>query len=114
MRYNVQDYAKAYVATKPDSADFLRVVQKNGDFSRLDKIVDTIESLVTREAGGRMIHLEFAREVDGMEKFQKKFSAKDNIRVSINPSLIAGVRVTIDGSKELDESFKRKVNQLFI
>lgn len=102
------------MATKPVSSDFLRVIEKNGDFSRLDKIIFAIEELATREAGGHMVHLEFARDVDKMEKFQKKFGAKDHVRISINPSLIAGVRVTIDGSSELDESFKRKVNQLFI
>ena len=112
MRYKATDYARAYLDTKPASADFLRVVEKNGDFSRLDKIVLAIEDLATKEAGGHMIHLEFAREHEHMKKF--KFSPKDHVRVSINPSLIAGVRVTVDGSSELDESFKRKVNQLFI
>ncbi len=112
MKYSVTDYAKAYVELKPKTADFVRVVEKNGDFSRLDKIVEAIEKLVTKEEGGRMIHLEFARESDEMNKF--KFGPKDHVKISINPSLIAGVRVTVDGSSELDESFKRKVNQLFI
>ena len=112
MRYKAQDYAKAYVELKPTTKDFLRVIEKNGDFSRLDKIVTAIEELVTRESGGRMIHLEFARDVGDIKKF--KFKPKDHVRMSINPSLIAGVRITVDGSSELDESFKRKVNQLFI
>src|SRR3989344_8134749 len=112
MRYKVQDYARAYIDTKPASKDFLRVIEKNGDFSRLEKIVTAIEELVTKEAGGRMVHLEFAREHEHIKKF--KFSPKDHVKISINPTLIAGVRVTIDGSSELDQSFKRKVNQLSI
>ena len=112
MRYSPQNYAQAFWEIKPASKDFLRVVEKNGDGSRLDKIVLAIEELATREAGGRMVHLEFARETDLAKKF--KFDSKDHIRVSINPSLIAGVRVTVDGSSELDQSFRGKINQLFI
>ena len=67
---------------------------------------------MTKEAGGRMVHLEFAREHEHIKKF--KFKPKDHVWMSINPSLVAGVRITIDGSSELDQSFKRKVNQLFI
>lgn len=111
MKYAPSLYAKAFWETKPDSKQFLSVVEKNGDFSRLNKIVQAIERLAAKEEGGHMVELEFARETDASNKF--KFGPKDRVRVSINPSLVAGVRITIDGTKELDSSFTRKVNQLF-
>ncbi len=112
MKYSAQNYAKAFLDTKADPKRFLNTIQKNGDFGRIDKIVMAIEELATKEAGGHMIHLEFARQNDMAKKF--KFTAKDHVRVSINPSLVAGVRITIDGTKEFDNSFKRKINTLFV
>ncbi|MEK7616101.1 MAG: F0F1 ATP synthase subunit delta [Patescibacteria group bacterium] len=118
MKYAANLYAQAYLQTKADPSQFLHIVEKNGDFSRIDKILQAIEELATKEAGGHMIHLEFARDLpaqagsDMAKKF--KFTTKDHVRVSINPSLVAGVRVTIDGTKEFDNSFKRKINTLFV
>ena len=111
MKYAANLYAKAFLETKADPKQFLHVIEKNGDFSRLDKIVAAVEELATKQTGGRMVHLEFARNSDMAKKFT--FTAKDHVRVSINPSLVAGVRVTVDVSKELDNSFRRKVNQLW-
>jgi len=116
MKYSPVNYAKAYIETKPAPKDFLRVVEKFGDISRLKKIVAAIEELAAKEAGGHIIDMEFARGMEKklVEKMKNKFTAKDIVHVSINPSLVAGVRITIDGTKELDNSFRRKINTLFV
>ncbi len=109
MKYKATDYAHAYIESKPETKDFLRVVQKHGDMVRIAKIVEEIEKLVTKQAGGKMVHVEFARE----QKNPFTFDKKDHVRTSINPSLVAGVRITLDGSQEFDNSFQRKVNTLW-
>ena len=111
MKYSPAIYAKVFLETKPDIGRFLQVVEKKGDFGRIDKIVEAIEDLTTKEQGGRVVHLEFARETDLAKKL--KFEPNDLVRVSINPSLVAGVRITVDGVKELDNSFRRKISNLF-
>ena len=111
MRFKPTDYAKAYMETKPATQDILGVVEKHGDMGRLEKILAEIEKLVVKEAGGRMINMEFARKTDMVEKF--KFKPHDSVHVSINPLLVAGVRITIDGSTEFDNSLVRKINTLW-
>src|SRR3989344_1754355 len=104
MKYSAAMYARAFLETKPDVKRFLEVVAKNGDFSRIDGIVAAIERHAVHAAGGRMIELEYARSSAVSEEF--KFRAKDQVHTSISPSLVAGVRVTIDGEKELDMSLQ--------
>ena|SRR3989338_3990644 len=111
MKYSPAVYAKAFWEVRPDAERFLNVVHKNGDFSRVDKIVAALEAIATHEQGGRMINLEFARETELAEKF--KFKSHDHVRVAINPALVAGVRITIDGEQELDQSLQRKLNTLW-
>jgi|SRR3989344_3555991 len=117
MKYAPDTYARAFWETlsaqagKPEPKQFVEVVAKNGDFSRIDRIVAAIEKHAVHAQGGRMVELEFARSSAVSQKF--KFSAKDRVHTSINSSLVAGVRVTIDGERELDLSLQRKLQKLF-
>ena len=111
MKYTPRLYAQAFLESKPDTKRFLSVVAKNGDLSKIDKIVAAIEELQTRQQGGRVVDLEFARDTDMAKKF--KFKEKDLVRTRISPSLVAGVRITIDGTQEFDNSFKKKINHLW-
>ena len=111
MKYAPSIYARAFWESKPDSRKFLKAVGKNGDFARIDHIVAALENYTTKKNGGRVIHLEVARDQKLIEKF--KFTAKDRVRVSINPSLVAGIKISIDGERELDMSLTRKLNKLF-
>lgn len=111
MKYAPDIYAQAFLETKPDLKRFLEVVAKNGDFSRIDAILAATEKRIVHEHGGRMIELEYARQSAESNKF--KFTAKDRVHTSINPSLVAGVRITIDGEQEFDGSLQHKLQKLF-
>ena len=111
MKYAPHIYARAFLEVKPDPEKFLSVVLKNGDYERLDKIVEAIEMREVQAHGGRIVELEFARISELAKKF--KFSSHDRVHTKINPSLVAGVRVTVDGEQELDVSLQRKLNKLF-
>lgn len=115
MKYSPEIYARAFWEAKPDAKKFLSVVHKNGDAHRLDKIVEALERYAAHQHGGRMVTMEFARVADTelVKKLQEKFTGKDHIRTTLNPALVAGVRVTIDGEQELDVSFQRKINNLW-
>lgn len=124
MKYSPETYAKAFgelLETIPASGhkklvdNFIAAIRKNGDYGRMGKITEAVEKTVVKKNGGRWIRVEFARAVDGSLRsdVEKKFSAKDRIEEMINPEIIAGVRITIDGEKELDNSMRRKLNKLF-
>lgn len=111
MKYNPDTYARVFWEVKPEPRQFLSVVAKNGDLQRVDKIVDAIEAHAVHAAGGHTIALEFARETEFAKQFT--FFTHDRIRTIINPALVAGVRITIDGEQELDMSLQRKLNKLW-
>lgn len=124
MKYLPETYAEALgelLETIPASGheklmdNFIAAIRKNGDYGRVGKITAAVEKEVVKKNGGRWVRVEFARAVDGSLRsaVEKNFSAQDRIEETINPEIIAGVRVTIDGERELDNSMRRKLNKLF-
>ena len=115
MKYPASIYARAFLDGTHDSKKFLSVIAKNGDMPGIKKIYNAVEELVTHRGGGRVVTLELAREVPKSQRTQleKKFIAKDSVHIKTNPALVAGVRVTLDGEQELDQSLQRKLNKLF-
>jgi F0F1-type ATP synthase delta subunit len=95
--------------------NFVQVIRKNGDFSRIDSIVLKVEEMLVKKNGGRMVSLEFARPAPKalVVKLRDIFSKNDKVEEIFNPSLVAGVRITIDGEKEFDNSLSKKLKKLF-
>ena len=124
MKYSPEIYAKAVTealeetpAGKKDETiqRFLLILEKNGDLKRVDKIINSISKHLTKKAGGKHIEIEIARELPEKltKEISKNFSKHDRIEISINPTLVAGSRITIDGERELDNSLARKLHKLF-
>lgn len=124
MKYSDQAYAEAFVkalvSSTPDRYGairrrFVHLLAKNGDISRSDQILKLIQNIFVRKNGGRIIMVEFARPQypATVKKILAQFSKKDHIEMAINPDLVAGVRITIDGSKQIDTSLSRKIQKLF-
>lgn len=122
MKYPAEAYAKAFseaLAEHPSGKDhiiksFLSAVYKNGDWPAIEKIFNLITQKITHGAGGRVVSAEFARPLSDkmISEFKKEFSAKDYVEISVKPGLVAGVRVLIDGEKELDMTLAKKINKL--
>ena len=120
MKYRPEDYARA-LAELLDKASgkkeenilgrFIVAIKKNGDWGLRRKIMQAAEGEIVKKQGGRIILAEFARE-SALPKFLK-VDSKDRFKKVINPKLIAGLRVTIDGERTADFSFERKLNKLF-
>ena len=124
MKYPAPTYAKALLAVyHKASADqhshivknFIRVLVKNGDVSSLAKIEVEIQKQLVKQKNGRMILVETARDLDDavLKKIFSKFSTHDHVESKINPSLVAGVRVSINGEQELDISLARRLHSMF-
>jgi F0F1-type ATP synthase delta subunit len=94
--------------------NFLKVVKKHGDSKKLKDILDEFTNLVVKETGGKNIKVELARHVskETMLKIKNSFGPNDFVSFVVNPSLVAGVRILVDGNKELDSTIVRKIKKL--
>lgn len=122
MKYSPESYALALSGSLEKSKDkeliisnFLKLVKKNGDQKLLPKIFDRFKKIEIRKKGGSHIRIEFAREPSEseLESITEKFKSRDWIETHLNPLLVAGVRITLNGEKELDNSLARKLHKLF-
>jgi len=105
MKHKAKEYAKALAEVKKfNLKNFLRLLEKNGDRKKLKEIVALAEKMLYRK-----ITIETARKVK--VAWPKKKS--DLIEEKINPSLIAGVKITVNGEKQLDFSLKNKLEKIF-
>lgn len=122
MRYSPASYAQALSKSLERSKEektllvnFLKVIKKNGDQKILPKILEAFKKIEIKKKGGSHVKIEFAREPLEAQRTSiiKKFKSEDWIETSLNPALVAGVRVTIDGEREIDNSLSRKLHKLF-
>ena len=91
-----------------------RMIEKNGDAIHMTKIGRAVEQALVKQNGGKWVEIELARSLERASQVTESFSAKDHVETSINPSLIAGARITINNEEEIDLSFERKVKDLFM
>jgi len=125
MRYSPSLYARAFaeVAAKPLSAaeekraieNFIQLIKKSGDWGSIDKIIATTEKLTRQKIGVRKFVFETARPLGKMlERLHKELTKPtDVIEEKVNPSLVAGVKITVDDEREWDGSLAQKLEKLF-
>ncbi|MGB7957354.1 MAG: F0F1 ATP synthase subunit delta [Minisyncoccia bacterium] len=124
MRYSIDQYAKALAAAilekKPGNEaviqkNFHELLRRNGEEARAKKILDLTGRLLRAKKGNREVVFESARKLTAAhEKELGKFlKADDQVSLRVNPGLIAGVRVTIDGEHEFDGSLRGKLDKIF-
>ncbi|MDO8496685.1 MAG: F0F1 ATP synthase subunit delta [bacterium] len=120
MRYSLNNYVGAFSqVAKTTSREkvvegFLKLLKKTGDIKHSKKIIEAIHKKIVNEKSGKWVNIEVARESAlKKEKLKHSFSEKDHVEFKINPELVAGVRITIDGESELNNSLQGKLNKLF-
>jgi len=122
MKYKSKIYAKALVDSlttlKPANdkkivVNFIKLLQKNQDTKKTKEILALTEKLLLKKTGNKKVVLEVARKID-TKNIIKSFTKKgDSIQEKINPALVAGVKIMIDGDKQLDLSLQRKLENIF-
>ena len=124
MRRKPEFYARAFLEVADETPAhklellvkfFLEIVRKNGDWSGLNKVLKAVQGMAVKRSGGRVVKIETARSMRGdvAENLKKHFKEEDSFEFSLNPDLLAGVRILIDEEKELDFSLNRKLKNLF-
>jgi F0F1-type ATP synthase delta subunit len=120
MKFSTQIYTEALLNALKEASEeekekvllsFVRVLDKNGDGRYRDRIVESVHKKIVQQNGGKWVSVEFARELTESHKktIKEAFAENDHVSFSINPTLVAGTRITIDGEKELDASLNKKL-----
>lgn len=97
---------------------FADIILKNGDAAKIEKIIGYMERY-SRELDGRhLLEIQSAHPIaDSLQsKIIKSFDKNDekyDVRSSIDPDLVAGVKFTIDQEKQLDVSLSKIIKNIF-
>jgi len=128
MKYPAHIYAKALaevigdpsrkISEKETAAivkNFLELVRANGDESHLRKILEEAARFARGKAGIRKVSVESARALStAQEKEVAKFlTAADVVERTIDPALIAGIRILVNDEMQFDGSLRGKLDKVF-
>ena len=115
----MKQYAQALVEIMQEKKDdakivasFLAFVKKNGDEKKLREILKLAESLYFKKTGFKKVVIETARKADTAKLEKELIKAGDRAEKKINKDLIAGVKVVINGERQLDYSFANKLKEI--
>lgn len=124
MRYSPKQYAsallfalekKSAVERKKIFQQFLSLVNKKGDSSRLGLIVRETERQYLKNEGLKKVTLESADPVSAkVRKEVEEILGRDIIlEEKINPELIAGIKILVNDELLIDASAENQLRRLF-
>jgi F0F1-type ATP synthase delta subunit len=124
MRHDPKAYAKALaaVAAGPLAAkqeqeivkNFTRIVTERAGRTQWPKFIAAAEKALREKTGVRKVTIESARPLkDAHGEFKKLLKPSDVIEEKVDLALVAGVKITIDDSRQYDGSLRAKLNKLF-
>ena len=123
MKYSISDYAKALdralANPKSDKSaivkNFLGLMRHNGDEGRAKKILNAAARFSRGRNAMREVMVESARPlVQSQQALVKKFlKPSDVVAYTIDPDLVAGVKMVVNDEMQFDGSLKAKLDTLF-
>jgi len=128
MKYTAHVYAKALAEVIADSSkkggeadsakivrNFLALVRRNGDESHLRKIIEEAARFARGKAGIRKVTVAAARTLSAaQEKEIAKFlTSGDVVERTIDPALVAGIRIIVNDEAQFDGSLRGKLDKVF-
>lgn len=124
MKYPAHIYAKALIEVLGDgkkhdeekiAENFIGLVRRNGDEMHLRKILEEASRFARGRNGLRKVIIDSARALTPSQRKEvERFLKKEDVVVErIDPSLVAGVRITVNEELQFDGSLKRKMDRAF-
>ncbi len=123
MKYLLNNYVQALTQALEQNphdkeniiSNFVKLLKKTRDIRSSAKIIEAVNKKLVNDKGGNWVNIEAARKLSesNQKSLKNKFSEKDNINFNVNSELVAGVRLTINGEEELDNSLNNKLKKLF-
>ena len=92
---------------------FFGLIERQGALSLLPQIAQELDRVAAKSEGGKHVVIETARASKSASKIKAAFSKNDYVEERLNPDLIAGVRIIIDGERLLDRSLSRRLSSFF-
>src|SRR3989344_849281 len=119
MKYQSKIYAESLLEVfekKPQAEilrNFLRLVRKNGDFSKLPKILYDFKKLYNKKHGIKEVKVEISRDDKNIvREVQEILHLKHEPDVVTNKDILGGVVVTIDNEVIIDGSIKTRLQKI--
>ena len=123
VKYKVKDYANALVEILTDgktsdkkiSQGLIKLLERQNDLKKSKEIIDLAEFLLAKKNNKKSVTFETARRLSDIQRktLLKSTEKGDIVKEKINPELIAGVKIIVDGEKQLDQTMLKKINNLF-
>ena len=95
--------------------NFVKLLVKDGQEKKAKEILNLAEDMILAKKGNKKIVFETARKITAGHKKILNGIAKsgDVIQEKINPELIAGVKIIINGNTQFDQTMKSKLQKIF-
>jgi len=96
--------------------NLMRVLINSGLQGKAKNILSVAEDFILASQGKKKIIFETARKTTPMQRklMDSIVSKGDKVEEKINPDLIAGIKIIINGSKQLDASIQHKLRNINI
>ncbi len=125
MKYKPKQYAEAlhdvltYAKSGEEKAlikQFVTMVKKNKDWSRLPLILKHFEKIFTERNGLTKVEVESAYPLteETRKGIAEVYKNKVLLEEKVNPKLIAGLRILLNDSTFIDSSALKHINNLFV
>lgn len=124
MRYNTRQYATALLHVIKDKygkkrqdalRNFIQIIRKNRDFTRLASIIREVERQYLQKTGFKKIEIESAVPIS--REIKKEISRLAGEKVFIEEStrqeLLAGIKIMINEEFLIDASAKKQIKKFF-
>ncbi len=94
--------------------NFVKLLVSSGYEKKSKEILELTEDFLLQKKGKRRITFETARKVTpGQKKILESIVNKgDIVKEKINPELIAGIKIIINGSQQFDSSMQSKLQKI--
>lgn len=94
--------------------NLIALVRKNGDAKDLPKIAAEAGRLLREKEGIRKFTIESARPLSTTlrDALRGMAGQKDVVHEKVDPSLVAGVRVTVDDDRRFDATLARRLQKM--
>ncbi|OGZ96015.1 MAG: hypothetical protein A3I44_05680 [Candidatus Sungbacteria bacterium RIFCSPLOWO2_02_FULL_51_17] len=120
VKYSSNIYATALLGALKDGyhgtvvKNFLAVVRRNGDFSKIPVIVREFKKKYNRARGFRYVEVALAREdAKTIGAIKESMKLAQDPAVVIDKEILGGMIVTVDGEIVVDGSIKTRIQKLF-
>ena len=110
-----QILSKKGIDEKKVATNFVKLLISSGYQNQSGKILTLTQDFLLQKQGLRKITFETARKITpSQRKIMESLVKKGDIaKEKINPALIAGIKITVNGEKQFDNSLKNKLEGIF-